>query len=285
MNIEEIRINHPACDWITLTTWHYKSWYDLVHSFSQTIEHNEPKKAQKLQYDGYRWLTNSGSFFYAIGQQMGKTHCIIEVSGALAHGLLEYMQKTGSDYDIWTCTRIDLQVTRILPEWNPRAYLQAAEDRGQTVGFCTSKDSRHGRLSTVYVGSQRSGRFARIYEKIVADTKHVRAEIVFRRAGGSDVLFHRVVGIEPNYHIANAFSGSIHALKSPELSPFEVDAVPELPRVSRQESRTIKWLRETVLPVFKRVVSQHDGQSSEVAHLFLECIRHCNLPDDWPGDL
>lgn len=283
MNTEKVYVNRPAVDWLTLTTWNYRQWIMLTEYLRDNVEHTKPQTAHKMQYAGSRWWTEGGSLFQGIGDQRGASHCIIEVSGALANDVKRLIDRCISiNIDEWTCTRMDVQVTRPVPEWDAVGLFNAAKERGHTVGWASSRDHDYGELATVYIGSKRSGRFARFYQKPVNGEVHIRGEIVFRKSGGSDSLFKRTWGEETNYTLANSYSGSLAALKCPELRPLEVDARPELPEVFHRETKTIKWLRETVLPTFKRVVSQHDGASSEIAMEFANCIRQCKHPSwEW----
>lgn len=280
-------VNHPAADWLTLTTWNYREWRNLYEYIGAKIAHHAIKTASKLQYSGARWLTDCGSFFYGIGTQMGHNHCIIEVSGGLSQLVIDaLLMWEGFNPENWRCTRIDVQVTRRIENWDSKALFDSAKEAGLTVGWASSRSNEHGELATVYIGSQKSGRFARVYQKVVDEQVLIRGEIVFRTGGGSDTLFHRIMGFEPNYTLANAYSGAISAINQRALEPLEANARPELPRVIRYESKTVKWLLDVVLPVFKRVVSQHDGAASVVAMAFADCIRQCKSPSwEWVSEV
>jgi len=245
-----------------------------------------------MQYSGWRASCDGGGTAHYLGEQKATMHYICEYSGAAAHDALNLIRDACEGgaiaADILRCTRIDLQRTRMFPGWSTddqQRIKAAARANGLTNADAMSNDREYGELSTVYIGSQKSGRFMRVYQKVVRGEVWLRCEVVYRHGGGSDNLFQRICSYEPNYTIDNAYCGAVTAVKIPELSAmFEPDARPEMPRVAHEDSKTVKWLTEQVLPSFKRVVSQHDGASHQIATLFLECLRQCQPTDGWQED-
>jgi hypothetical protein len=219
-------------------------------------------------------------------------HYLIEYSGAVAHEAMRIIQDAASDGRInpsdMRCTRVDLQRTRFFDGWgtdDQQRIKAAARENGLTNADAMSRDREYGELSTIYIGSQKSGRFMRVYQKVVSGAIWLRCEVVYRHGGGSDNLFQRICSYEPNYTIDNAFCGAVVAVKIPELSlMFEPESRPEMPKVSREDSKTVRWLIEQVLPSFKRVVSQHDGASHQIAGLFMDCLNDCQPRDGWQED-
>lgn len=289
-NGEVIYTGATAADWLTLTTWSYRQWHATSEALFKNLAITQKKLAAKLQYQGSRVSCESGGMFAGIGQQRGGTHCIIEISGGAAQMALDMLVGLdGFDASEWRCTRIDLQ--RTLPVTGYEYTADAAaelharvRESGLTAGFVSSKDARYGELATVYIGSQKSGRFMRVYQKVVGDQVMLRAEAVFRYAGGSDTMFSRVMS-SCDYTIGSGYAGAIAATGDTFLiDKFSPADQAELPTAVKVQSKTVAWLLKVVMPVITRVVSQHDGYSHLIAIELMGILRQCCPPEWWEGD-
>lgn len=293
-NISQVLVDQPACDWLTITTYDYRSFVTIEEEVKKLIT-SKQSQAHKMQYAGWRATLPGGGIAMMHGEQRNQMHHIIEASGGGGHALLELIKQMVATNRInpeqLRCTRLDVQITRYFPDWTVDDQLELkarARSRGLSTGEASSHDRVHGELMTIYIGSRSSGRFCRVYQKVLEEEDKIervwlRCEVVFRRAGGSETLFWSLVNNQP-VTIGQSYAGALQAINDVQLKEMYMPAEePELPRVIRSTSKTVKWLMSQVLPVFKRVVSQHDGASSEVALAFLDVIRQCTLPDDW-GD-
>lgn len=296
-NSVSVRVNSVAMDWVTLTTWSYREFIRLQEAFKDTITHTKAQTSSKMQYTGWRATANGGGVFFGQAEQRGHSHCMAEFSGSLSDDVFckILLDNDFIGEDGFRCTRVDLQRTLDIENWTAKDQFELMgklKDRGLTVGWASSKDREYGELATVYIGSRRSGRFIRLYQKVVGGSVWLRFEVVFKKAGGSDSLLRRACEHSPAYSLSSAYSGAIVAVAGSSMiedRPFKdflVPANPQLPDVHRQDSKTHKWLIETVLPTFKRFVSQHDGAAHDVAMEFASCIRQVSLPSwEWAQDL
>lgn len=173
MNGKDPKVFSTWCDWVTIATYKLESYTDLA-AYLRRQEPTGWKGGTWLQYKGYR--NKDINTFYGSGDQSNKkTHYICVVSGSWAgQWLPDFLAQPFAEQ--FYCTRLDVEKTRVAPSWwEPRKV----KDRLGKLNITTSMvESDTG--STVYIGSRRSGRFIRMYEKDYG-RKYVRLEIELKR--------------------------------------------------------------------------------------------------------
>jgi hypothetical protein len=255
----QIVLNTPMLDWLTITTYDdmaAKAWWRIV-----TEGESEEKKI--MQYDGRIRFTLAGSIFVGSGYQRRGLHHMVRVSGTMAdeHKSILYAQLKQGTIRV---SRMDVQCTIRKPkEWNQWRFFNRRKRAGKTVAWFQSSDRDAGELATVYIGSRRSDRFTRVYEKPSAGgVKLLRVETEYKRdrAHKSAKAMMDGKGFTPGAMIRHELDNSIsddklHALFSPHCGdrPASVKV-----HVKTDDDKTFRWLVDDVLPVFKRIAYSHD---------------------------
>lgn len=278
-------INHVACDWLTLGTWNYAALLELNAWAIDGLTIHKTRTGfcppGMGQYRGNWYDTDSGHYFFGSGEQDGQVHHIITAGGATADDLLQICCAMPGIAEHFRCTRIDIQRTLPRPPGWSQFDLLAKIRENHLGRLDESNDRHHGRLATVYVGSMKSARFARVYEKVVRDEVWLRCEVQFNKLGGAMNLYERMTRQEDGgewlrqYGLAGAYQGFLANVRHEGLrNLFETDVPPDLPRVWKGTNRTAEWLLNNVLPSFVRTISQHDadGTAHEVLRRFEAAI-------------
>lgn len=147
-------------DFIRLGSWSYSSY---PHTLSNILEAwpGGWTQGKWLQYVGWR----KTGFFIGHGEQNGRRHHVISVSGHLSQRMQAGLAKQSK----WYGTRIDLQVTILKPE---KLSLPKIQKRmGKKTATLISSETN----DTLYLGSRTSELFTRLYEKPL-DQMYLRLE-------------------------------------------------------------------------------------------------------------
>lgn len=182
--MREILIGSVECDYMTLTSYDKRTRLRLENQLEQIIKGRPRKSARRMQYEGW----SSEGVFSGVAVQRGVLHYMAVASGIEAAYLLSRMQALAG-WEQASCTRIDLQFTR------PRFR---SDDALSTLGKLireelqrnVKEDNKRPKVQiidkegiydeTVYIGSRKSDRYMRIYDKPQAEELYIRIETEFK---------------------------------------------------------------------------------------------------------
>lgn len=144
----------PLIDYLRLSTFDATQFYKLTAKIERRYAGWRP--AKWLQYKGRK---SRDGIFHGIGDQNGRAHFIVQSTGyqsaKFARWFLSLPEKlTHTLY----CTRLDLQVTKSMPEWDNR---QKAYKRLRDPKSLIQSDTG----TTLYIGARTSDSFWRLYDK------------------------------------------------------------------------------------------------------------------------
>lgn len=260
-------------DWLSLTTWRD----DLGRTFSDWAKQwgRAGKPTKRIQYAGFVSHDAEGSVFAGVGEQSGKDHYLLQVSGmASARAFRRFRDIIGNGAK---CTRIDLQITADPGEgWSqPALYDRLRADlRGVVLNYVESfTRPGGGKLATIYVGSRRSDRLVRIYEKPgLGETVYLRFEIEYKGPTASQVAYDLLNGST----IDEILRWEVEKIGDVDLSNLVTPHLvghPHRPIVIREKGNTEVWLIETVAPALKRFINDHNTDSYDVIEAILDAMR------------
>ena len=287
---EDIILNVNMCDFYTLTTYDVnveslmrdavKDWYDSVMKVTP---------AKRIQYigglasvaDGSR----TGTAFLGQGEQKGKPHYMLQMSGQLAHMNILLMMNRLDGYD-YTMTRFDAQCTIEQPAtWQQKDLMIRQLERDAELGWKQNQRRQKGRLVTVYMGNRETGhRFARIYQKIAKDQSYLlRLEVECKR-DRARAIGRRLMRYFENYcESADELLSEIlkaelqsYALKDSGLHTafaHQISGLVSKTTVSAVESNTLKWANDVAMGVIERLVYSHDVDTARLEQRMRNIIR------------
>jgi hypothetical protein len=262
-------IDRPAIDWLTLTTFDYKSWkegLELARYLSGSGYDSELKKRWK-QYHG-----RGGEQYFAgeTLQAKGTPHFMLRLSGDLSDLYMGYDGKPPT----LDCTRIDVQLTTqtVMPLDALRLVYRDAEDalleheagRKQYERAVELQSSKTG--YTLYIGARAGdGKFYRIYVKGMGDLIFNRFEVECKGKEAISGPLYRVFCGDP-IHMGRFLAGELTTLPDDVLPicDFKYWMRHIGPDIFRLEKRipddmaTIRWIETQVLPAWKRQLAMHD---------------------------
>lgn len=277
--IRTIDLYRVTADYLTLTSWNEDFYQAQLRLLDQAT--SDEKQHQVAQYMGIIKSSPLGSVFVGDAIINGRTHYIAQISGSLADscdiwGEIANGVKSGRD-DI---TRLDVQMTIPEPaDWKQVDFWLDRKGKGKTVGWAESTDAKGRLTQTVYVGARNSGRFLRLYEKLAGDTRLLRCEWEIKRpysdkwgrqlAAGSvslSQIFRLYLDETRHDGLQGLYMPYLHGI----LPASKV-------KIIKEDNKTEVWLKDTVLPVFARVINDH-GSCPEIKELFRRCIENS---DKW----
>jgi len=274
----KITVNKAMCDYLTVTT---KS-QSIADDWFMKLDVNGGQKEDKIKrYEGYRGLDDWAGVFLGKSVGRAKLHYIMQVSGAKADECLEWLcplQVSGGEVKV---TRIDVQVTIDTPQdWSQVGYFRTCEAIGLKPEIKRSPDTKNkrGELITVYTGTRASGRYNRVYEKVMdSGEKLLRFETEFSRGYAKAVTHGLLSGKVKKEEV---IKGEIRRRKVGGLKVFDLWQVGIFS--PKQGERVVydrrgEWLISSILPVLAEYINRHDANPN-VARLFLETIEG-NLED------
>lgn len=271
-----IELNSVAVDWITLTSdggiQLDRLGSMLVLEYMGTA--STPTRQNFMQYKGQRWECGHGTLFYGYyhSDKAGE-QSILQISGELAHMVLGECREAVSK-GIARVTRVDIQTTVVQPEdWESIRFFNRMERNGRSPQWRSSVDKKSKKeLITVSVGSRESEVYARVYNKVTnAGVMLIRFEGEYKGAKAR-AIFHDM----GEHTTAQMIKWHVQRLKDEQLDKCFTNALhgisPHWAKASVKEvDKTAEWLLSSALPAFKRVISQHGGDSG-VSMAFMEAL-------------
>jgi hypothetical protein len=189
---------------------------------------------------------------------------LIRLSGEVARKHAPYVLRW-----VQNVTRLDVQVTLLDPDpgfdWSKYALSKASEDARIKAGITrTTRITSTPEGKTTYIGSRRSTRFYRVYDK-TAESKGVyprgcwRWEIEYKAARAASLAANlagdarqaeRCRGI-----VAQAFKD--YGVTVP-CDPITASWHDQSPREETTDERRLTWLRTTIAPCVERMLESSD---------------------------
>jgi hypothetical protein len=286
--------NQVMVDWLRVKSFRPKMDLSILSLFGYDYQGYTADEVwetgKQQQYFGVRGAFDGGTVWGGSAlQPMGGSgpmmpHHMVDITGGLAdYKLDEVASVVDTEHD--KIGRIDLQVTIEKPGWwNQRTFFQQLQNMGLNVGWPTpSHDKDIGEMATVYIGSRKSSRFARIYVKKSGDgVPLLRFEFEYKLARANQVGNRVMRDRESAWRILWADLRDIrHPWIERALSAiFEgVEGEPVVVGMHRPDDKGKNWLIGLVLPTFERFINDHDD-GREVAGMFQQAIdRMGNWPD------
>jgi hypothetical protein len=273
----KIYLDRPAIDWLTLTS------YDGALARQGTALllaiGNDPFPRKVIVYDGLAADCEDGGAFVGVGEQMGKYHAMLQLSGGLAdkHGpALIAGHEVGENGN---CSRVDLQITcsgKI--DLDQLAGDLTGRYRGQVTIYKTLQGGQVG--DTLYLGSPKSDKRIRIYHKaggtrFECQYRRDYALSVFmalRNGGGKTVrqviagfLLHEVGKVSdsiPSNPALNDITKSLQTWTGGAIIPTSN---------TRAIGNTERWLRKTVMGVLLRECESNPDFKRELLARIYKC--------------
>jgi hypothetical protein len=246
-------------DYMTLTSYEdsfYSFWLNEVGKSDQPVTESK----QFNRYIGKGTAVGTGNL--SIGsfkQPLGWHHAMV------ASGEAADLVRTAALFSIENhsarATRVDVQATIIQPaEWSQLRLFNRVESYGKhVVEMRQSVDRLHGRLATVYIGSRTSERFVRVYQKPSDDGLLLRCEL--QMSGGQSELWGSQWR-QRKVREGDTLRGCLQWVEDVKLTGLYLPLLegynPQLPKYSRTDGKTDRWLLEQVLPVLARRLQAHD---------------------------
>lgn len=279
---ESVELDKPLIDWLTITSFE-PNVYDMqkkMLAFMVQLGASITEGAKVLQYIGIMSTNELGSLYVGSAEQKGAVHFLIQISGELCNDRDLLIPIGQGIREGWLqCRRIDLQMTTIeLLDWQQWAFFNRQKRSKRTVGWVESSPDGET-LATVYVGSRSSGKFLRVYEKMIAKTRLLRAE--YELKGNTASSFSKML-FDGTSTTARLYKLLMQQTDDKELSLIYLPLLEYVetatkPKILSNEPKAEKWLRETVLPTFTRFINDHQS-NPEVLRLFKEAIELC---EEW----
>lgn len=259
----------PGVDWLTLTTFEGSAWQHWK-TLMQDAAKVEMKEDKAGLYEGYSWATKMGRGFIGSGLQAGRDHIMLRCGGRLSNELHNEKRIRKSVLEGWSkCTRVDLQITaKQAEDWSQWRFFNRAKKAGFLTNIISSRSGLNNReLSTVYIGSRSSDVMVRVYQKEDENGRlYLRFEIEMKGAKSKSVykalcreeidigslILHRLQKINDSQ-----LSAHFESLLSDYISG---DVKPD--KIIKSISKTEKWLLDTVLPAFTRVINSHESDGT-----------------------
>jgi len=273
-----ITTNKAMVDYWTVTTFDdalFDEWY------SKMCNMEEMRREKIKRYEGWRGNGKYSKVFLGVGRQKGKRHFLIQCSGQDSDELLNEIFPLCLVDGRAKCTRIDLQVTIDEPEnWSQIEYEELAEKHGLKPTKRRSSDKVNGgglELMTVYTGTRESGRFNRVYEKVMmSGLRLLRFETQFGRGYAKAVAASLTAGKVSRKEV---IKGEIYRRSFQPLEVFDLwkCAIYQPKQEKRvDEDKRAMWLISDILPVFAEYINRHDADPAVVS-AFLATIHNSEV--------
>lgn len=276
---ESITLHQTMLDWLTVTTFDQETFYTWIEHIKHTDGIKNRRQSKRLQYVGEAADGDGGVIFAGMAHQRGARHYMLQVSGELSDFMLPMIYphlRTGTA----RVTRLDIQVTIPEPKgWGQWELFNRLKRAGKNMGWVESEAKAKGqkttKLSTVYVNSRTSQRFARIYEKMTAGwVKLLRLEVE-NKGDVARAIAKRLCDAQPDQRQeikrAEVLSfaqkdDKLHLIFSEVLST----AVKPV-RVKSASGNTKRWILDTCFPAIRRYLNEHgnEGQDEIIQELVL----------------
>lgn len=236
-------------DYLRLASWKFNAYLNSITYLMEQWPH-EWTRGKWLQYTGWR----KEGLFIGRGEQNHKVHTIVNISGALSQKWFKHF----ADFDVWYCTRIDLQRTIKSPLADDEKLSMVRDD-------CTTENTtliESSKNDTLYLGSRTSDKFTRLYEKILDET-YLRLEFElkgYRSRAAWDAL-------RDGEKTDRIFKFYLERTKLPERIKFEyrkddetsTDKVMKL-ETENDDAKTLKWILSLDDSMAKNMSSHSIGE-------------------------
>lgn len=228
----------------------------------------DEKKARRAPYKDAWEKREAGLSMYASREL---NHMLVEVSGSGC----DYLRSMGVFETVLAnaasrMTRIDIAVD-IESDTDPADFaMMKTNGRIEAHG-----DYKSGSGRTVYVGSQKSERFARVYRynKPHPRSHLLRVEMVFRRDGAKEVAKHLCSSSDD---VVASDAGAYYGWNHPDWKLRDGDASKITPvSAERNAGKTVFWMVKTVAPSFRRLVA--DGVITDPVKFLTDYFLDDNL--------
>lgn len=269
-----ILLNTPHLDWLTLTSFDRRLeayGLELMRTMPQT---SKQKFVLRRGYSG----VEGNAVSVASGTQKGHMHYLVTVSGEHCFRLdLDYLPPN----EVISCTRLDACISIIEPLnftmrglyhilSQPQSYNWRGSGPAPAVSWFESATG-----STIYIGSTKSEKRARLYQKDTQEGPVLRLEVQMRGHQADDA--YRQIA-EKGEAVIGGIIGGLLARWPNEANDWSIrfnsvlDGTGEYTTeaaVSDAKSR-IEWLRRCVMPAFRTALA---GRYKEEAFkLWVETI-------------
>jgi hypothetical protein len=276
----KIEFDRPMLDWLTLTSYGDK----LARKGTAVLAGlPEPFSRKVICYDGLAADAADGGCFVGQGEQNGRYHCMLQLSGALADRLGPQLiggHETGEG--IGNISRIDLQIT-IAQQLDLDALAAAlvGKIRSQVTIYRTLQGGQVG--DTLYIGSPKSDKRIRLYHKAGG----TRFETQYRRDYASstagrikdtgDQTVQRVVAM----HLLNEVvvihkqipKDGVNLLAFQTILWNWCDGTSAPESNGRAVGDTERWLRHTVMDAMIRECRINENLRTEILARLHGCSR------------
>lgn len=234
----------PLIDYLRLATYDVIQFYNVTAAIERRFSQWRPKKW--LQYKGR--ISDNG-VFHGIGDQNGRAHCIIEISGYASQTFYTWWKAlpaelTGTFY----CTRIDLQCTKNRPD---DEYRLKAYKRLRGAKSLIQSDSG----ITLYIGARTSDTYWRLYDKT---EELLRVEVEIK----GSLAKRAYASLRADEQITNVWNRFLLRSNVPTayVEIYRADAdIADLPDAEEEPDMQVKldWL-ETLDGLIYKLAKDHD---------------------------
>lgn len=262
-----MEINLPRVDYVTFTSWKvgdYLRWNDWMRK-----QPGDREKYQIRMYCGYLMEY----VFIGSGYQGNDEHFISRISGEKSNELYKEFYSP----DVKT-TRIDLQITMALPVgYLARDFSDDLRkgDWGSYKREIQLIENSDG-LDTVYIGSRKSERFARVYVKSAGEVLFLRFEVEYKGYTANAIskmcyhdetmisrfLYEFISGIpKDKLGVVDGFLNLLDGAKTGIINPKKI----------QDDDSTFDWITNSCLPTIFRYLNDHE-KGDELAIILLKMI-------------
>lgn len=240
-------------DYLRLASWKNDAYIETMTIMMEAWPKNWVR-GKWLQYTGWR----KEGVFIGRGEQNRKAHTIVNISGALA----QEWYGSFTAWDVWYCTRIDLQRTIKSPLAKDETLAIVRDD-------CNTKKTtliESEENDTLYLGSRTSDKFTRLYEKILDET-YLRLEFELKgyrsRAAWE--------AIKAGEEIDKIFYFYLEKSALPERVKFEYGEDGEIAtdkamrlQIEKDEKKALAWVMSLDDSMAKNMASHAIGEQVKV---------------------
>src|SRR3990172_551937 len=257
-------LNATLADYVRLTTFEAEDYNRMRDVWRVVLGDAETERANIMQYGGDSYAHG----FLGTGLQKRRPHYLMHFSGTAA-AIAYHTLETTNWLDV-KCTRVDAQITIPLPEGYDSQELfnrlNGNLPHGRVVTLYKSGDG----MDTVYLGKRatKNGRVTRIYVKEYIGGKALRFETEFKGEWSAQHWQYLTSGGT----LENLLVSELESLGNIDFSPlatFYAMVGHKLPAprpiAVETSNATLDWLLNTVDPVLRRMLQDHD-HGSKVRH-------------------
>ena len=279
-------IGSPSLDWITIGSYEY-AFRELVElSVLPLIASDEyqSEPGKSLQYEGFYQVDAFGRapIFLGTGTQRGKVHHLFRVSGMLADAAFQQLLKLDVNYNT---SRLDVQLTlppdgelstALWQDFNQRQY-EYEQGRGPYARKVTLVTD-NGNGNTLYIGSRKSTRFIRVYQKDLEDSSLVRLEVELKDTSSKKFLkdvksqtLDKVLYNQLNYVMRTLVSTPLLNHHRSCVNSYSAEGVWSEPRIVTSEESTLLWFAEACVGSADKLL-----ECDHTRERFINCVDQIN---------